>query len=190
MFWAVFVMFVGAAAEASGLPVLATWLSQTVGLLPRILLGGLIVLGGFVLGTFTRDAIVTAADAAGLARGDLLGRAAQVAIIVAAGVAGVEQIGIDSQFLTVMLSVTIGAALGGAALAFALGSRTEVGNIVAMHYVRRRLRVGQRIALKDVKGLVREFTSTGVMLETATERVHVPGKTFSDTVTRVLTSDD
>lgn len=77
VFWAVFAIFVGASSEALGLPVFATWVSQVVGLLPQVLFGGLIVLAGLFLGTLARDAIVTAARAGGLARGDLLGRGAQ-----------------------------------------------------------------------------------------------------------------
>ena len=130
------------------------------------------------------------ARAGGLTRGDLLGRAAQIAIVTAIGVAGVEQLGIDSQFLTVTLSVTMGAALGGAALAFALGARTEVSNIVAMHYVRKTYKVGQRVALGDVTGRVRELTTTAVVLETETERVHVPGKVFGEGISRLLTTDE
>ena len=189
VFWIVFVLFLGAATEALGLPVLAGWLATAAGLLPRVLVAGLIVIAGVLGGALARDAIVTAAHAAGLSRGDLLGQVAQVAIVVAAIVTGVEQVGINSQFLTSVLTVTVGVALGGAALSFAFGARTEVSNIIAMHYVRRAYRVGQTVRVGDTRGTILELTSTTVILESSDSRVRVPGRLFSDHIAAVETSD-
>jgi hypothetical protein len=46
VFWAVFIIFLGAATDTLGLPVLATWLSGLSRFLPRLLLAALIVLAG------------------------------------------------------------------------------------------------------------------------------------------------
>lgn len=190
VFWVVFVLFVGAAAEAMGLPVLANWLASVAGLLPKLLVAGLIVLAGVLFGAIARDAVVTASRAGGLARGDLLGRAAQFAIVTAAIVTGVEQVGIDSQFFTAVLTVTLGAALGGAALAFAFGARTDVGNIIAMHYVRQSYKVGQTVRVHEARGRIRELTSTAVVLETSDSLLRVPGRLFSEHVSEVVTSGE
>jgi hypothetical protein len=40
VFWAVFIVFLGAATDTLGLPVLATWLSGLSRFLPRLLVAG------------------------------------------------------------------------------------------------------------------------------------------------------
>lgn len=59
VFWVVFIMFVGAATERLGFPVLAAGLSTMAGLLPRLLIAGVIVLAGVLGGALAREAITT-----------------------------------------------------------------------------------------------------------------------------------
>lgn len=186
VFWVVFVIFLGAATDALGLPVLATWLSGLSQFLPRLLLATLIVLAGVLAGALARDAISATTRASGLAFGDLLGRLAQFAIIVAATITGVDQIGIDSTFLTGAIMICLAAFLGSGALAFGLGARTAASNIIAVHYVRQTYKAGQHVRLGPLQGTIRDITSTAVLLDTSDGQVLVPAKEFSETASTLL----
>lgn len=190
IFWIVLAVFVAAAVETLGLPVLAAWVGQLGNLLPRLFVASLIVVAGFLAGVFTREAVAAAARAGGAARADLLGRIVQAVVVATAIVTGLEQVGVDSRFLTSMTVVAAAGALGGVALAFALGARTEVSNIVAMHYVRQTFRLGQLITLSGVNGRIRAFTSTSVIIGGGEGEVHVPGRMFSEQMTVVPPQED
>jgi len=189
VFWAVFIIFLGAATDALGLPVLATWLSGLSEFLPRLLLATLIVLAGVLAGALTRDAISTTMNASGVAFGAAMGRVAQVAIVIAAAITGVDQIGIDSTFLTGAIMIGLAAFLGGGALAFGLGARTAASNIIAVHYVRQTYKAGQHVKLGQLRGTIRDITSTAVVLETAEGRVLVPGKEFGETASTLISEE-
>ncbi len=180
-------LFESLATSADGTirPLLTAWLVQVGVLLPRLLVAILIVVVGLVVGRIARNAVTAAARAGRLARADLLGRAAQFAVVAAAVVTGLDQAGVDSGFLTAMVAIVLGSALGGTALAFAFGARTEVGNLVAMHYVRQVYRPGQLIRLGDVQGRIREFTKTTVIVAMDDGEAHLPGRLFSDHVAQV-----
>jgi hypothetical protein len=188
VFWSVFVIFLGAATEALGLPVLATWLSGLSEFLPRLLLATLIVMAGVLAGTLARDAI--RATMSGFAFDRALGRLAQGAIIAAATITGVDQIGVDSTFLTGATMIVLAALFGGCALAFGFGARTAAANIIAIHYARQAYRTGQQIRLGSVDGTIREFTSTAVMVDTAEGRVLVPGKAFAERISTLVGAGD
>ena len=190
VFWVVLAVFAAAAIETLGLPVLAAWVGQLGALLPRLFVGAIIVLVGLFVGSLARDAAAAAARAGGADRADLLGRVVQSAVVVTAVVAGLEQVGVDSSFLTSMIVVIAGAALGGMALAFAFGARTEVGNIVAMYYVRQAYRTGQLIRLGDVHGRIAAFTKTTVVVDVRDGQAHVPARMFSDQVTELPASEE
>jgi hypothetical protein len=189
VFWLVFLLFFTAATETLGLPVLATWLSGVSYYLPRVLGAVLIVLAGLLVGNLARDAMMATATAAGLGYGDLLGRGVQVIILLIAVVTAVDQLGIESRFLTITVTVVIAAVIGGGALAFGLGSRTAVSNIIAAHYIRQVYRIGHTVRIGDVHGKIVEITPTWVVLENAAGRVFVPAKQFSEVASVLLVKE-
>jgi len=186
IYWLVFLVFFAAATETLGLPVVATWLGGVSTYLPRILVGVLILLGGFLAGSLARDAITSAANAAGIAYSLLLGRLAYAAILLVAVVTGIDQIGIESRFLTIAIAIIIGSLVGAAALAFALGARTAVSNIIASHYLRQIYKVGQTIKIGEAEGKISEITNTVVILENSNTRFVVPAKEFSERMSVLL----
>ena len=187
VFWLVFLLFFTAATETLGLPVLATWLGGVSYYLPRVLVAVLIVFAGLLAGNLARDAITGAADAARLTYGSLLGQAVQGVILLIAIVTSVDQLGIESRFLTATITIVIGAIIGAAALAFGLGSRTAVSNIIAAHYLRQIYRVGHTVKVGNVHGKILEITPTAVIIEDLDGRVLVPAKEFSEGISVLIT---
>lgn len=188
-FWVVLALFAAAAVEMLGLPVLAAWAGQLGNLLPRLFVAGLIVVIGLFIGSAARDAVSAAARVGGVAQADLLGRVVQAAVVMTAILTAVDQTGIDSRFLTSMAAVVAGGVLGGTALAFAFGARTEVSNIVAMHYLRQVHRPGQLIKLGGVRGRIEAFTKTTVVVSLDDGQAYVPGRMFSDQVVEAPASE-
>jgi small-conductance mechanosensitive channel len=182
----IFLVFFTAATETLGLPVVATWLGGLSTYLPRILVAVLILLGGFLVGSLARDAVASAAAAAGISYNVLLGRVVYVAIVLVAVVTGIDQIGIESRFLTMTIAIAVGSMVGAAALAFGLGARTAVSNIIAVHYLRQIYRVGHSVRIGEAQGKISEITNTAVILENANDRVVVPAKEFSEKTSVLL----
>jgi small-conductance mechanosensitive channel len=188
VFWVVLLFFFIAVTETLGLPVLATWLRGVSLYMPRVLMAVLIVLAGILGGNLARDAVSTTTAVATSSYAPLLGRIAQVVIVSIAVVTAVDQVGIDSKFLTAAVMVVIGAIIGGTALAFGLGARTVVGNIIACHYLRQTYRVGHTVRVGDVQGRILEITSTGVIVEGRDGRVLIPASEFSAAMSVLVTT--
>lgn len=186
-FWLVFLLFLAAALERLGLPVFTGLVGQVTYYLPNVLAAVLIVLGGVIVGKLAGGAVTTGAASAGLPRAPALGRAVQVAVFLVAAVVGLEQIGIRGQLLVVILAVVFATFLGGAGLAFGLGARTAVSNIIASHYVAQAYRAGQVVRIGDIEGRIVETTRTAVLLNTGEGRVLVPAQRFSEETSILLT---
>jgi small-conductance mechanosensitive channel len=182
VYWIVFLAFFAAATETLGLPVVATWLGGISTYLPRVLVAGLILLAGLLAGSIARDALATAASAAGIAYGALLGRIVFIAILLIAIITGIDQIGIESRFLTATITIVIAAIVGAAALAFGLGARTAVSNIIASHYLRQIYRVGQTVKIGEAQGIIAEITNAFVIIDNSNGRLVVPAKDFSEKI--------
>jgi len=182
VFWSVMVVFTVAAADTLGLGAMGELLSSLARQLPRVLAGLLIAALGVALGSLTYGAVATAASRASLPYAATLGRAAQVSVVVLGLVMGAHQAGIDSTFLMITLPVVLGAILGGAALAFGLGSRAAVGNIIASYHLARLFEVGQRVRIAGHEGRIVRLTPTAVVLDGDEGRVVVPASLFGEQV--------
>ncbi|MHB8797555.1 MAG: mechanosensitive ion channel family protein [Thermoanaerobaculia bacterium] len=189
VFWLVFVLFVAAAGEFLGLAVITTGLNRLTEYLPTILGAVLILVLGLVAGNVVRAAVTRAAARGGLAYGETLGQLVRGVILLVVAVVAIDQVGIDSQLLIVATEILIASVIGGAALAFALGSRTTVGNILALHYLAQVYKVGQRVRLDDLEGEIVELKKTGVVIDSPAGRVFVPAREFSEKRSTLVSGD-
>jgi small-conductance mechanosensitive channel len=189
LFWAVFLFFVAAATEALGLTAVTSGLGRLASYLPSVMAAALVVLAGLVAGNLVKSVISQAAKTANLSYGDGLAKTAKGGVLLLAGVVALDQIGIDSTLLILVTSIVIGVTLGGVALAFGLGARSAVGNIIASHYLHQAYRIGQNIRVGDVIGTIETIQPTYVVIAASEGRVMVPAKQFIET-TSVLLSEE
>lgn len=178
VFWLVMLFFLTAAADILGVKVFADWLTKVVAYLPALIAGVLILLAGIFIGNLARDLTEAAAESAGISQAEFLGRGVQMAILGIALLIGAEQIGIQVSFLTGILTVLVAAVLGGAALAFGLGARYYVSNLIAARSLRQTLEIGQRVRIQALEGVVLEITATAVRLQAEKAEHSVPAHLF------------
>lgn len=190
VFWLVILLFVVLAASVARLALFTDWLYEIIAYLPTLLAGGLILLAGYLVSSLVRDVVAAACESAGSRHGELLGLLAQGAIFVAALVIGLAQIGIDVTFLTILFGVVASGLVLALALAFGLGSRVFVSNVIAAHHAREAFSSGQLARIGNIEGQIIEFTPTAVVLATEHGRLSVPAGKFQEQATLIVTADD
>lgn len=188
IFWIVILFFVALATHLLGLDAFSTWLGRVAAYLPTLFLGALVILAGVLVSTLTRDLVVATVPLEESQR-LLLGRIAQIIVLVTAVVIGADQIGINVTFLVILAAVVLGTLLGGVALAVSLGARTFVANLISAHTVRQTYKLGQFVRIAGFEGRILDITPTAVVLETADGRANLPAKVFSETPAEVLMAD-
>ncbi len=187
IFWIIILFFVTAATRVLGLDAFSAWLDRVVVYLPTLLAGGLIILVGLLISALARDLTSAAVASAGFPHADLFGASVQAAILLTALVLGINQIGIDVTLLITLIAIMVAAVVGSLSLAFALGARSFVGNLIGSHYLQQHYQPGQRAKMGRVEGEILELTPVSVVLATNEGRVIVPAKIFSDETTTLMT---
>lgn len=187
VFWVIFVFFIAAAMETLGLPVVTASISRVAYYLPNVLAALLMVFAGLILGKLVGNAVARAAARTGMAFGPAIGATVRGTIILVAAVVAIEQVGIQADVLVVMVAVVVGSTLAGAGVAFGLGARTAVSNIIASHYVTQAYRVGQTVRVGAVEGKIIQTTPTAVFIATPEGRVLVPANQFGEMTSVLLT---
>ena len=180
LYWIIIFFFLTIATETSGLPVITTLFSSILNYLPKIVVAVLICVIGIIGGVILRDLITSTATSAGITYGGILGKIGQFILLSISILIGINYVGIDITILTNIILILLSAILFGAALAFALGAKTSVSNILATHYLQKRYKIGQIIKINNIEGRIIKITPTNVIIETSEGQVCVPSAHFSE----------
>jgi hypothetical protein len=179
VFWIVLLVFVASALRILGGSLFERWTENLLGYLPSAIGGVIIIVIGFTGGALARHVLEQASVGLGIGQSSLLGRFAQGAIVLSGLVIGIDQLGVNVDFLIQLTTVTAAAVFGGIALVFALGTRQHLANLIGAHYARKHYSPGDRVRIGAVEGRIVEITDGCVFLETDQGDVSVPGERFS-----------
>lgn len=189
VFWLVILFFLTSSTNILGLTVFSGWLDQVIGHMPKILSGVLIIFAGAVFGNLVADTVRAASQSIAVRQRNILARAAQILTFAIMIIIGVDQIGVDITVLIAVMTIAFGALLGGVAIAFSLGSKSLVSNLIAVHYLNKDYRVGEQIQVGNRLGTILEITPVSVILETEDGRLTIPAKIFSDEISLLVNKE-
>ena len=180
LFWTVLLVFAASALRILGGSVFARWTENLLAYLPSAIGGVIIIVIGFTGGTLARHILEQASVGLGVGQSSLLGRLAQAVIVISCVVIGIDQLGVNVNFLIQLTTVTAAAVFGGIALVFALGTRAHLANLIGAHYARKHYAPGDHVRIGGFEGRIVEIIDGCVFIETDTGDVSVPGQHFSD----------
>ena len=146
VYWLVLVLALQMLGWALGLQTIVDFFGEVLNYLPHVGVAVVIAVVGIVIGSFFGGAVQLAAANAGISVARPLGRLVKYVIVFFALAVAFEQLQIASRLLTDTFLVVVGAVAFGAALAFGLGCKDIVRDIVAGWITRRHDRDNHRDA--------------------------------------------
>lgn len=168
----VFLMF---SLNVLGISVVKVWLNLLLHYIPQLILAGLIIFSGYLLSVIVSRLVAGIME---VHSDHLLPRLAQLLIITATVFTGLSQLSIDISFIWQLLLILLLLFFGGLSLAFALGSRQLVENLLARraldHY-----RVGDQVRLNGMQGRITEILATVVVLHNEEGTITIPTAHFA-----------
>lgn len=188
-FWVVILFFFAAATSSLGMSFIAIWLKEFLSYLPSILAGGVIILGGYFIGSIASAMTIAAAESTGFRYAHRAGMLIKWVIIAIAAVIGIEQLGINIHFVTTLIIVLLGVFSLGVALAYGLGSSELVKNLVGSRQANKHLRVGDTIAIAGVDGRLIEISASMLVIETANGKALIPARFCMETQCHIIQTD-
>jgi hypothetical protein len=179
VFWIVLLVFAATALRILGGSLFERWTETLLAYLPRAIGGVIIIVIGITGGSLVRHILEQASVGLGVGQSTLLGRLAQAVIVISCIVIGIDQLGVNVNFLIQLTTVTAAAVFGGIALVFALGTRQHLANLIGAHYARKHYAPGDYVKIAGFQGRIVEIADGCVFIETDVGDVSVPGQHFS-----------
>jgi hypothetical protein len=132
--WLIFLVFLIAATNFLGWPLLTDFLNQVILFIPNLIVAVLILILAPIAGRLVRNAVENGTAAAGVSSGHLLGRVAEVAVILFGVIIAVNQVGVASNLVDILFTGLVIALAIAFGLAFGLGGRDVAGQLLQSWY--------------------------------------------------------
>jgi len=183
--WLLLLTFLMIAVESLGLTAAATAVRALVAYLPHVLGAAIVLVGGALLGQFLGKGTQALAAGSGIESHAALGRAVQYVVLAMAAILAVDQLGLNTTLLNDVLGNLLTVTGAGLALAFALGSREAVRNLLAGFYAKDLFEIGQTVEVDGYRGTLETIGPLKAVIMTAEGSVTVPNSALMDE--RVIT---
>lgn len=177
VFWLVVIFAVSFALQLMGIGGMAAMLNAVIGFIPQVLVAFTIVVAGHLLGLLASHLVAQLSDE--LSTSSVGPRLLHGAIVVVAVVMALQQIDVDITFVTQLLLVLVAIVGGGLMLAFALGARRHVANLLARTELSR-FAIGERIVVDDIEGKIVDIHATGLDIATDDGIASVPAARLAE----------
>ncbi len=182
LYWLLMIMFIMAASQILGLEAVSDAIRRVLGYVPSVISAALVLAAGVFLARFVGNIVTSGAAAANVSYAEGLGAVARTAIVVMVGVVTLEQLGVDTQILITVITVTVAALVAGMGLAFALGAKDVVRGILAGHYLRQTLPSEASLEVVGERGVVEEIGPVHTVFRDGDRTWRVPNAKLVDEV--------
>lgn len=186
-FWMIIFSCMLLITDILGLTVLTKWFESIIQYVPNVIAAILIIFAAIIAGNLISDVIKSLSDRFGIEYSTTLGRIAKVLLLVVAIIIAMDQIGIEISFLIDVIDIILAALLFAAALAFGLGARTSISNILGAFYVRKSYKEGDEIQIEEIRGRIIKIDATSVVLDSEKGQVTIPAKEFNENKSFLIT---
>ena len=187
VFWVLLTASVVLALSLLGVGAIDRLVTVTVGLVPSILIALAIVvtghLAGLLLAQLTERVVENLSPESGWPR------LVHAVVVTIAIIMALQQLGVDISFLTQLLLIVLAIGGGGLMLAFALGARQHVANLLARRELEH-FRVGDTIEVDGVSGTIVAIHDTTVEVATSGGTGLIPAARFATGIVKRSTGDD
>ena len=166
------------ASDAFGLIAISTAIGAFFSYLPNIVAALLLLILGTTVGQFAGRMATQAAESSGIDSAPALGKLVSSLIIFLVAMVAISQLKIDTQMVRIVTSFVLGAAALAFGLAFGLGTRDIVRNIVSGFYARKFLAIGKNLQIAGHSGILTAITPTHAVLNSEGHEILVANSTF------------
>ena len=166
------------ASDALGLVAISSAIGAFFAYLPNIIAALLLLILGTTVGQFAGQTVTQAAESAGIDSATTLGKLVSSLIVFIVAMMAIGQLKIDTEMVRIVTSFVLGAGALAFGLAFGLGTRDIVRNIVAGFYARKFLAIGKPLDIAGQSGVLTAITATHAILESDGRDIFIANSHF------------
>lgn len=178
--WFLLLVFIIIAADIVKLTIISTEIANLLRYVPQLISAVIIFVIGLYGAKFIEKTLIKIFKSMDFNGSKLVGSIVFYIIMIFVTITAVNQAGIDTSIITNNFTLILGAFLLAFALAFGLGSKTIVADLLKTFYARKNYAVGDRIKMNTIEGTIESIDSIFVTLKTENGKLVIPIKEITE----------
>lgn len=170
VYWLIMLVFIISATEILGWKIVSTEISKLIEFLPKLLFALIFFIVGFYLSELLKKAVYSATNSAGISGAKAISNIVFYVLMVFISITSLNQAGVDTTLFTSNITLIIGGALLAFAIAYGFASRDILTNILASFYVRDKYKVGSKIRINEIQGVIENSDTLSITIVTDDNR--------------------
>lgn len=184
IYFLVILLLAKTVSDGLGLIAISDAIGAFFSYLPNIIAALLLLVIGSTVGHSAGQMVTQAAENAGIDFAPSLGKLVSALIIFIVAMMAISQLKIDTQMVRIVTCFVLGAGALAFGLAFGLGTRDVVRNLVIGFYTRKVLTIGKRLDVAGQNGVLTAITATHTILANEDQDIIVSNSTFLEQATK------
>jgi small-conductance mechanosensitive channel len=168
------------ASDALGLVAVSDAIGAFFAYLPNIVAALLLLILGTTVSQFAGQMVTQAAESSGIDSAATLGKLVSALIVFIVAMMAIGQLKIDTEMVRIVTSFFLGAGALAFGLAFGMGTREIVRNIVTGFYVRKLLVIGKSLEVAGQSGVLTAITATHAILQSDGRDIIIANSNFME----------
>lgn len=166
------------ASDALGLVAISNAIAAFFAYLPNIIAALLLLILGTTVSQFAGQMVTQAAESAGIDSASTLVKMVSALVVFIVAMMAIGQLKIDTEMVRIVTSFLLGAGALAFGLAFGLGARDIVRNIVTGFYARKVLVIGKSLDVAGQSGMLTAITATHAVLNSDGRDILIANSNF------------
>ena len=183
--WVMYIVLIIMASDVLNLKIISEEIGHLFSYLPQLFASLVIFVLGLVFANFIKKGIRSFFESMDLSGAKIISQVVFFLILVFVGITALNQAGIDTEIITQNLTMILGALLVAFSLAFGLGAKEMVSDLLRMFYVRKTYELGQIIEFEGKVYEIDAIENISITLISENEKLIVPIKDIVDSKIRV-----
>ncbi|MEM6965207.1 MAG: mechanosensitive ion channel domain-containing protein [Bacteroidota bacterium] len=149
-------------------------MGDLVAYMPNVLVA-LILLGiGLLVADAIKGVVQSACESFNIPSAKLIGNVTFFLILIVVLVSALSQLGIETNFMIMVITIILGGIVLAFSLGYGLASRGTMANFLASRQNDDKFKIGDTISIDDTKGVIIDIDNSTVTLQTKNSRIIIP----------------
>ncbi|WP_047546785.1 mechanosensitive ion channel family protein [Psychroserpens sp. Hel_I_66] len=185
--WLIYIMVVIIIADILNLEIISNQISEFLAYLPKLFFSLVIFIFGLLFANFIKKGLQSFLESMDLSGAKIISQIVFFLILLFVSITALNQAGINTDIITSNFTMILGAFLLAFALAFGLGAKEVVGDLLKTFYTRKTFEVGKRIEFQDAIYEIEAINNISVVLKnTSGKKVIIPVKDIVESHIKVV----
>lgn len=186
IYWVIFSGFLMAFFNTLGLQEVTEGIKVIIAYLPKLITALIIFVVGLWLGSVVKTTIYSALHSLDLSSAKIISNLVFGLVIIFVAITALTQAGIDTSPITTNLATLIAAVGIGFAIAFGLGAKDILRDMLSASYSKNNFAEGDLIRIMDIEGTITKLDNVSCVIQSGSKEVVIPAsKLLTETVEKL-----